>query len=513
MGPVRCPYLLVLAGLIAGSGLLEGAQTPLQAGLSQAASERQAFAIVQVEAAGEPYAAPGLRLVRPGQHPATASQGPSLRIRFSLPTALADVTGALVCEPPVALAWSHAWQEDDFTIGVPAALTAKGSYRLRVTRELVDRARSGRLAPGDTPFEWAGALTRLAFVEVGDLVERRSRQLVHVKLRGVERLLVDAVPVPLSALLRHDLPPVLPSQVLRPRREDDESAKDQALETLSSADTEPESLSARWAAAESSVAGELATTAGPFAGLFGTASPAERQLFVEPPDSSRERRTSLPLAWRQGAARGGPCLVRVRDADFPASAGTGFLLVQVTDLSVAFKRSESALSIWVTSLQSGTVIPGARIFLGLRDHRLLAAGTTGEGGLLALEADAGLDSLDLSGRSAVLGRSRLDLARLVQIIAVTEHDLAFVVPEQHGLKAPVQTRRFKTPDRAVWQAHVFTERGVYRPGDSIRYKVTIRQFDGGVAAAPRTTDGPPPSCAVFLKSPRDQSPVKQRVTL
>lgn len=142
-------------------------------------------------------------------------------------------------------------------------------------------------------------------------------------------------------------------------------------------------------------------------------------------------------------------------------------LLQVTDLGLTTKLYEGGALVWVTRLGQAVPAAGAKVFALDRKGKQLAVATAGADGV------ARLDSGDL----------RFALAQPVYVAATLADDTAVVELDRdrvsrgwhYGLEElPAKTRPL--------DAAVFTDRGAYRPGETVHLKVIVGR--GGREAGP-----------------------------
>ena len=190
------------------------------------------------------------------------------------------------------------------------------------------------------------------------------------------------------------------------------------------------------------------------------------------------------------AARpGAPTLtaVRIRNAaDTVNSAnqwrrGSPVALLQTTDLGITARVGEEEAVIWVTGVQDGMPKPGADVELRDPVGRVRASGTTNAQGLVRL---AGIrpdtSAVQDQGRGfAGYVSARLALDRAVVPVNAWSGDLSpwrFNVGSAWGV------------DRLPVAAAVFTERGIYRPGEPVYVKAVVRTGSLGALRVPAATD-------------------------
>jgi len=140
-------------------------------------------------------------------------------------------------------------------------------------------------------------------------------------------------------------------------------------------------------------------------------------------------------------------------------------LVQVTDLGLAWKIGGEDITLCVFSLRTGHPVPGARLNLLTDDSISLAEKITGTNGLVTLPL----------GTNAVwiLAEAGADLhaARL------NDHAI-----NSSGLGVPVAWRG-DAPENI--ETFLFTDRSVYRPGETVHLKAIARERAPGALILPR----------------------------
>mgnify|MGYP001942661631 CR=1 FL=1 len=139
-------------------------------------------------------------------------------------------------------------------------------------------------------------------------------------------------------------------------------------------------------------------------------------------------------------------------------------LVQVTDIGLTAKYSPDSVLIWTTSLSKATPEAGVRVAMRTVDGELLWEGLT-----------------DKDGLARGPGLKTFGSKRPRVILANRGKELSFIDLENWNMQ--VMPYRFNLP--YAWDApavalrgHIFTERGVYRPGESTHVKGYLRLDKG-----------------------------------
>ena len=135
--------------------------------------------------------------------------------------------------------------------------------------------------------------------------------------------------------------------------------------------------------------------------------------------------------------------------------GEGRLLV-VTDLGIASRVFAGGAVVWVNSLRTAQPVAGAEVTVYARNNQILAHGTTDDRGLVKMEWATGEEDDPFL------------------VTAEAEGDLSYVdlgkgrVEQGEGLGVAEYVEAGKV------EAAVFTERGVYRPGETVFVQALVR---------------------------------------
>ena len=209
------------------------------------------------------------------------------------------------------------------------------------------------------------------------------------------------------------------------------------------------------------------------------ASIARKVAVTAPRDRIQIYGVPLPAS---DAARGGATLyaVQVDAASRPVPPKTGdaaaegrraprpLALVQVTDLGVHAKIGESDGAVWVTGASDGQPRAGARVVLHDRRGRELAAATTDSSGLARLQGWTPPPRDENDPYSGDLGYVAVTLGPDRALVGVNGYD-PDLNPWRFG------ARSAWGPERVPAAGAVFTERGIYRPGESLYAKAIVRR--------------------------------------
>ena len=227
--------------------------------------------------------------------------------------------------------------------------------------------------------------------------------------------------------------------------------------------------------------------------------PPDAPLRLAPSDPRNEPHLhGVDLRAALHGAKTGLVAVRLRA---PGTAFEGHplrVLAQITDLAVHARIGATRSLAWVTSVESGQSVAGAKISVYGVAGGPLAEATT-----------------DASGLATLPGYGRLNLKREgweaphLLVAAALGDDLGYVTTSGYGDDgAPVEVNRNFDVLHRNGLGLVFADRGIYRPGDTVHVKGILREQEAGDLHTPAGTN-------VLVKiTDSDSKPVStQTVTL
>ncbi|NQV31067.1 MAG: hypothetical protein HQ515_00145 [Phycisphaeraceae bacterium] len=138
-------------------------------------------------------------------------------------------------------------------------------------------------------------------------------------------------------------------------------------------------------------------------------------------------------------------------------------IVAITDLAMTAKTETDGMFVWVTSVRTGKPVGGATVQALTYNNQLLAAGKTNDQGIAELH----YNSLQPDGSAWVITAQR-------------QGDLTYLQPRDWQW----MTEKTAASSRAYarhYEAMLYTDRGVYRPGDTVHLTGIIREAQGSVA--------------------------------
>ena len=198
--------------------------------------------------------------------------------------------------------------------------------------------------------------------------------------------------------------------------------------------------------------------------------------------------TGLRLPVPDATRPGNPALYAVKvsgRAGKDTVAGGSLSLVQVTDLGVHARVGTTEGTVWVTGVNDGAAKAGASVVLYDAGGRRLASATTDARGLARLSgwrsAPARDDDDDEEGNSGFEGYVRVTLGSDRAVAAINRWD-----PDLSPWRFNVSSAW--GDQRLPLAGAVFTERGIYRPGERVYAKTIVRDGALGTLHVPSATD-------------------------
>jgi uncharacterized protein YfaS (alpha-2-macroglobulin family) len=196
------------------------------------------------------------------------------------------------------------------------------------------------------------------------------------------------------------------------------------------------------------------------------------------PDSRANRWGEGTLRWRDGAARRADMAALSFRAAAGARAQSHALFVQQGDLAPNVRVTSRGALVWVTKLSDGSPVANAQVELFR-----VARNATSPSDLGAASERARTDA-----NGVVFLRATGLAAQRVAVVTRTESSRAVVVVERGRA---IGAGHFSLGEGAAEgaadlpSAHVFTDRGAYRPGERVRVRATLRRVEAGDAVAAR----------------------------
>lgn len=190
--------------------------------------------------------------------------------------------------------------------------------------------------------------------------------------------------------------------------------------------------------------------------------------------------------------------VEGRDDSGKAVAGTRrTLLVNATDLGLTSKQSPSGTLVWVTRLSDGMPVGGVRISLRSNAGKEIGTATTGEDGVAEIQTKQ-----DRWSGYYVVASHGEDIAWLR-----TDENQWMFMPSMFDVPEWSPDDGYSAGDAPVTRGLLFSERGIYRPGETVRLKGIVRRE----AAELATSAGAP--AWISVKNAQDEVVLTRDVRL
>lgn len=390
-------------------------------------------------------------------------------IKFSAPVSWQVLQRNLETAPSARIQWYSSEYDSQSNI-----LRLKGDFKHGVQYR-ISLPRVAKGAVGSVYRETLSTFTMpdrkplLKFAESQTLIERDSRQMLHVNVTNVDELLFEGVSVP----------PALIPLVVSSSAEFSNQDLSQVIRKIR-----------EW---REMIQPDLEGKA-EYAGFLGEVA-QESQLFFSQIERNKMLRFSAPLTFRKSPELGGLLLCRFRDNASNSTAKTEFRMTRVTDLGISVKRSEKDILIWVTSLKTGAPESGVSVFaFGGEKGFGFPLGKTDKQGLLYLTDGIAVPYLDLRGteKRVLLEEGALGVMGLNFIVACSDSDTSYIELGRESLPVSSEFAEKSSEIKGV----VFTERGVYRPGEKVYFKGTVREWIEETARIPKYA-----TCSVEIVNP------------
>ncbi|HEX5660327.1 MAG TPA: alpha-2-macroglobulin family protein, partial [Polyangiales bacterium] len=185
----------------------------------------------------------------------------------------------------------------------------------------------------------------------------------------------------------------------------------------------------------------------PVSRSFGEVGPVERKVVEIDAAEALPRHAGLVLAVLKGQGKRYPLEQRK--------------LLAFGDLAPSLKIGQRDGVVWVTRLSDAAPVAGARVRV-VRGTGTLAQGVSDARGLFAFQFTSERDQDSGEG----------------DVAAVVEKDGELAFTQKYGGIGPWEVSGRGTWDgEGATRAHLFTERGIYRPGDTVQLKGILRDAD------------------------------------
>lgn len=209
----------------------------------------------------------------------------------------------------------------------------------------------------------------------------------------------------------------------------------------------------------------------------------EAEAFFAPEATDKVINYSLPLSFRKNPDKGGAWLVGATDPN-NVWKGSASKFVQISDLAISYKVSLNSLLIWTTSFHKAEPVPNVSVALQIKDGGLTFIGKTNEDGVLIVRSNDKFPVVNLNNIGAgQKSEAPLNIENVQWIIAATNNDSSAIKIKDVDLK-PTRIQRTKSIDDKpeFSTGYLFTDRGVYKPGENVFFKFVSRKYEDGIKA-------------------------------
>ena len=294
-------------------------------------------------------------------------------------------------------------------------------------------------------------LSTIGFFNQNNVIERNSKQLLHLNLKNIDRFTVHSTKIP---------PIYLPF------------ALDQSIEwkeTLKALDSYQADI-------------DLKNLPSEFRELWGQLE-KDKQIFNFQ-KSFKTKPFSIPLTFRRESNDGSIQLIKVKSESPELEAESSYRLVRITDIGITYKHSSKNLLIWLTSLQKGTPQANHKVYALDDRSQIFFLGSTNSDGVIVIKPGTYKTMVLKKNGGYRFNESRLELGWIKGLVALSNDDATFMEISKGDEFYPdgIDRSKIKEAPGENLKANVFTERGIYKPGDTVHFKGTLRQYsDGSIA--------------------------------
>ncbi|MBI5745426.1 MAG: hypothetical protein HZA13_00290 [Nitrospirae bacterium] len=378
-----------------------------------------------------------------------------ITITFSEPCYHENLRHKLKIFPPVRLNWhSNATSQKQKIFNIIGEFKAGQNYSISISKDFS----CGGLAYLQTlnTFKMPDKKSGIEFIEKGSIIEKNSRQMLHLDLVNIDELLFQGLSIP---------PILIPLTI--------DSVSGLSYEKIKA--TYEERLRTIMPILDK----------GPGLKEFAGAIIEERQLFFPGMERNTKKTFSMPLSFRKEKERGGIEVVSLKSNRAEQHIESPVRIFRITDIGLTYKISDNSLLIFASSLNTGKPLKDVSLLALFGRSAAVNLGRTDKNGVLTL---GNLNAkkpilLDPNDKTA---NSPLSFNDLRFILAISSGDSSFIEINPSGHIKPdwvTQSHGKKAVNRPL-KGHVFTERGIYRPGETVHYKGTIREYKNGAILPP-----------------------------
>lgn len=392
-----------------------------------------------------------------------------INITFTEKCSIDNLRSSLKIFPPVKIHWHNSSLHEN-SVFIRGEFKAGQDYTIMIPETL--ECSSRKYVKTLNTFKMPDLQSEIHFEEKETVVERNSRQMIHAGVTNVDELFFQGL----------QIPPVLIPYALKELSVDNKKiqkteapaqrhVKVKEIQPIPPYEKIKETLEKRYKAMQ----GFLNENQFPqnFLGNFVEDS----QLFFPDKERNNPNQFSMPLGFRTQKEKGAVEIIYLKSNKNDQKVEAIARLFRITDLGITYKISNDSLLLWVTSLNTGEPVKDVHLIAFLNDSSLVPIGKTNENGILLIK--------DLESKQRFYPEEKkttdllpVSLKDIEFIASATDNDASYIEIKQNGTVRPdwvTQTQALG--DKAqLLKGHVFTERGIYRPGDRVYFKGTVREF-------------------------------------
>ena len=425
-----------------------------------------------------------------GIEPAADSSG-TVQITFTGKCYIDNLKDKLKLFPPVPIDWNNSK-----FVGNSVSLKGQFKYDQEYTVTIPEgtECSGNKYVKTITSFKVPDLTPDIQFIGTDTVIERDSRQMLHLKVTNVEELRFRGLAVPplfapqfAHALLEHaEEKPFEKAAAKRSRRFEGTDADSfparKVISTTIPFETLRDDFRKKY---EQLIA--IPEAVQEFGDLL--AAPYEdSQLFFPGKVKNKTQEFSVPLSFRKDKEKGVIEAVQLSGEKKPGETKSPIRLYRVTDLGITYKLSKNSLLLWVTSLNSGKPVAEVSLAAFLKNSEVIPLGKTDNKGMLFVKGP------QRKPRFSFTQNKRLDplpvpIREIEFIAAASPFDRTYIEIRESGDVRPdwvTQTNTVNTRTN-LSKGQVFTERGIYRPGEKVFFKGVVREYRDGLIRPPSKT--------------------------
>ena len=206
-----------------------------------------------------------------------------------------------------------------------------------------------------------------------------------------------------------------------------------------------------------------------------------KNKFFNVEKKNKSRLFSFPLGLDE-RKEGDIKLIRLTTDGKDENARTPIRLIRITDLGITYKQASDDLLIWITSLKEAMPIENVEIFGLTGLNRIFKLGNTDSDGIVKFSSRV-TEGINLLSSDYVPINYHLVTGDIKYILAVTKDDVSYI-PVAYPIYPKNVPLDKDTEKHTSRKAKLFTDRGIYRPGDTLNFKGVVREYSEGEISSP-----------------------------